>query len=54
MTGIGTALSAIGAGMVLNGVSGNIVYTPLTLSEEKEDDPRISFNFSGVQNTSHE
>ena len=44
------ALSAIGAGMVLNGVS-EILF-PLPQPEEQEDDPRISFNFSGVQNTS--
>ena len=50
MTGIGTALSAIGAGMVLNGVS-EILF-PLPQPEEQEDDPRISFNFSGVQITS--
>ena len=50
MTGIGTALSAVGAGLVLNGVS-EILY-PLPTPEEQEDDPRISFNFSGVQNTS--
>ena len=48
--GIGTALSAVGAGMVLNGVS-EILF-PLPTPEEQEDDPRISFNFSGVQNTS--
>ena len=50
MTGIGTALSAVGAGMVLNGVS-EILF-PLPTPDEQEDDPRISFNFSGVQNTS--
>ena len=49
-TVIGTALSAVGAGMVLNGVS-EILF-PLPKPEEQEDDPRISFNFSGVQNTS--
>ena len=49
-TKIGTAISAIGAGMVLNGVS-EILF-PLPTPEEQEDDPRISFNFSGVQNTS--
>ena len=47
MTGIGTALSAIGAGMVLNGVS-EILF-PLPTPEEQEDDPRISFNFSGCK-----
>jgi predicted phage tail protein len=50
MTTIGTALSVVGAGMVLNGVS-EILF-PLPTPEEQEDDPRISFNFSGVQNTS--
>jgi len=50
MTTIGTALSAVGAGLVLNGVS-EILF-PLPTPEEQEDDPRISFNFSGVQNTS--
>ena len=49
-TKIGTAISAIGAAMVLNGVS-EILFPPPTF-EEPEDDPRISFNFSGVQNTS--
>ena len=49
-TKIGTALSAVGAGLVLNGVS-QILF-PLPTPEEQEDDPRISFNFSGVQNTS--
>ena len=49
-TKIGTALSAVGAGLVLNGVS-EILF-PLPTPEEQEDDPRISINFSGVQNTS--
>ena len=49
-TKIGTALSAVGAGLVLNGVS-EILF-PLPVPDEPEDDPRISFNFSGVQNTS--
>ena len=47
---VGTALSAVGAGLVLNGVS-EILF-PLPVPDEPEDDPRISFNFSGVQNTS--
>ena len=47
---VGTALSAGGAGLVLNGVS-EILF-PLPVPDEPEDDPRISFNFSGVQNTS--
>ena len=49
-TKIGTALSAIGAGMVLSGVSEMLF--PMPKPESPEDDPRISFNFSGVQNTS--
>ena len=50
MTGIGTALSAIGAGLVLSGVSEMLF--PLPKPDMPEDDPRISFSFSGVQNTS--
>ena len=49
-TKIGTAISAVGGAMVLNGVS-EILF-PLPTPEEHEDDPRISFNFSGGQNTS--
>ena len=49
-TKIGTALSAIGAGMVLSGVSEMLF--PLPKPDMPEDDPRISFSFSGVQNTS--
>lgn len=47
---VGTAVSAIGAGLVLNGVSGMLF--PLPKPTVQEDDPRISFSFSGVQNTS--
>jgi len=50
MTGIGTALSAVGAGLVLSGVSEMLF--PLPKPDMPEDDPRISFSFSGVQNTS--
>ncbi len=49
-TKIGTAISAIGAGLVLNGVSEMLF--PMPKPEMPEDDPRISFSFSGVQNTS--
>ena len=48
-TKIGTAVSAIGASMVLNGVSEMLF--PMPKPEAQEDDPRISFSFSGVQNT---
>ena len=50
MTGIGTAVSAIGAGLVLSGVSEMLF--PMTKPDMPEDDPRISFSFSGVQNSS--
>ena len=45
---VGTGLSAIGAGLVLQGV-GNMLYP--TQDIEFEDNPQISFNFSGTQNT---
>ena len=49
-TAIGTGLSAIGAGLVLYGVSEMLF--PIPKPDMPEDDPRISLNFSGVQNTS--
>tara|TARA_R100000278_G_C5419824_1_gene146171 strand:+ start:84 stop:710 length:627 start_codon:yes stop_codon:yes gene_type:complete len=49
-TKIGTALSAVGAALVLNGVSQMLF--PMPTPEEQEDDPRVSFRFSGIQNTS--
>ena len=45
---VGTGLSAIGAGLILPGV-GNILYP--TQDPTFEDNPQISFNFSGTQNT---
>ena len=47
-TAIGTGLSAIGAGLILQGV-GNILYP--TQDPSFEDNPQISFNFAGTQNT---
>ena len=47
-TAIGTGLSAIGAGLILQGV-GEMLYP--TQNPEFEDNPQISFNFSGTQNT---
>lgn len=53
LTGIGTAASAIGAGLVLNGVAGIISPTPpIPQGPDTEQDPRKSFSFSGIQNTS--
>ena len=51
-TTIGTALSAVGAVMVLQGVSGMLFPLPDEPDFSSEGDPRISFNFSGTQNTS--
>ena len=51
-TTIGTALSAVGAVMVLQGVSGMLFPLPPEPDFSSEGDPRISFNFSGTQNTS--
>ena len=48
----GTALSAVGAVMVLSGVSGMLFPLPEQPDFSSEGDPRISFNFSGTQNTS--
>ena len=45
---IGTGLSAIGAGLILSGVS-EMLYP--TQTAEFEDNPQISFNFAGTQNT---
>ena len=45
---IGTGLSAIGAGLVLQGVS-EMLYP--TETPTNEDNPQISFNFAGTQNT---
>ena len=47
-TSVGTALSAIGASLVLTGIANIISPTPKT--PEMDSDPRENFNFSGVQN----
>ena len=47
-TAIGTGLSAIGAGLVLQGV-GEMLFP--TQQPTFEDNPQISFNFAGTQNT---
>ena len=50
LTKVGTLTSIIGASMVLNGVS--TLLTPVETIPEENQDPRRSFNFSGIQNTS--
>ena len=42
--------SVIGASMILSGVSNMI--SPVPTVSESEQDPRRSFSFSGIQNTS--
>ena len=48
--GIAKGVAFIGGALVLNGVSEMLF--PMPKPEMPEDDPRISFSFSGVQNTS--
>ena len=50
MTTLGTITSVIGASLVLNGISQML--TPVETIPEDNQDPRRSFNFSGIQNTS--
>jgi len=45
---IGTGISAIGAGLLIQGVSDMLFPTE---DPTNEDNPQISFNFSGTQNT---
>ena len=42
----------IGAGLALSGVSDLLLPTPKTPDFSSEQDPRLSFQFSGIQNTS--
>ena len=49
-TSVGTFTSTVGAAMVLSGVSG--LLTPVPTIPENEQDPSLSFSFSGIQNTS--
>ena len=46
------AAFGIGAGLLLSGVSGMLFPIPDQQQFASEEDPRISFNFGGVQNTS--
>ena len=52
LTGIGTLTSAVGAAMVLGGVSDMLFPKPKLPEFSSPNDPRISFGFSGTQNTS--
>ena len=46
------AAFGIGAGLVLSGVSGMLFPLPDMQGFSSEEDPRLSFSFGGVQNTS--
>ena len=50
LTKVGTLTSIMGASMILNGIS--TMLTPVETIPEDNQDPRRSFNFSGIQNTS--
>ena len=50
---VGTALSIVGASLVLSGVAGLLTPVP-TVSTDQQPDPRKSYSFSGVQNTSRQ
>ena len=50
LTKIGTITSVIGASLVLNGIANMLA--PVETIPEDNQDPRRSFNFSGIQNTS--
>ena len=50
MAKIGTITSVIGASLVLNGIA--TMLAPVETIPEENQDPRRSFNFSGIQNTS--
>ena len=52
MTGLGTLTSAVGASLALSGVSEMLFPLPKFQGFNSEQDPQISFSFSGTQNTS--
>tara|TARA_R100000234_G_scaffold112691_1_gene86577 strand:- start:4712 stop:5332 length:621 start_codon:yes stop_codon:yes gene_type:complete len=52
LTGVGTFTSAIGASLVLGGVSDMLFPLPEIPKFESSSDPKLSFSFAGLQNTS--
>lgn len=50
--GVGKLAVGVGAALALSGVSELLFPMPKPVSFDPEDDPRISFSFSGIQNTS--
>jgi predicted phage tail protein len=55
LAGIGTSLSLVGASLALSGVAQLISPTPkITQGKDGDDDPRKSYSFSGIQQTSRQ
>lgn len=55
LAGIGTALSVVGASLVLGGVSQLLSPVPkVAQGVDTQSDPRKSYNFSGIQQTSRQ
>ncbi len=55
LTGIGTALSVVGASLVLGGVAQLLSPVPkVAQGVDTQSDPRKSYNFSGIQQTSRQ
>lgn len=55
LTGVGTALSLVGASLVLGGVAQLLTPTPkIPQGSDTANDPRKSYSFSGVQQTSRQ
>jgi predicted phage tail protein len=53
LTVVGTALFGIGASLALGGIAQLLTPTPkIAQGADKQDDPRKSYSFSGIQNTS--
>ena len=54
-TVVGTALFGLGASLALGGVAQLLTPTPkVPQGADKQDDPRKSYSFSGIQNTSRQ
>jgi predicted phage tail protein len=47
-----TQIGIVGASLVLTGLAGLLTPTPVLKAGDEQNDPRKSFSFSGIQNTS--
>jgi predicted phage tail protein len=55
LAGLGSAISAVGASLVLGGVAQLISPTPkISSGEDSTNDPRKSYSFSGIQNVARQ